>query len=348
MRIQDLKQRLREAGAGPSHEQRVLRLWSHALPRDSGRRRPASFFPATLLAALPAIEAELAGLARIHSVHPGADGSERLLIALADGQTVESVLLPRDGLCVSSQIGCAVGCRFCMTGRDGLLRQLGSAEIIAQVALARLRRPVRKVVFMGMGEPAHNLDNVMEAIELLGTTGGIGHKNLVFSTVGDPRAFERLRQGSVRPALALSLHTTQAELRRKLLPRAPNMTPEELVDEAERYARATGYPIQYQWTLLEGVNDGDDDIEGIVRLLSGKYGVLNMIPFNAVDGTAFSRPSWERCEQMARTLLRRGILAKLRDSAGQDVDGGCGQLRARAANAQVQAPMPLRRIEKTA
>jgi 23S rRNA (adenine2503-C2)-methyltransferase len=223
-----------------------------------------------------------------------------------------------------------------MTGRDGLLRQVGSAEIIAQVALARMRRPVRKVVFMGMGEPAHNLDNVLEAIELLGTVGNIGHKNLVFSTVGDPRVFERLPQESVRPALALSLHTTKAELRRQLLPRAPGMTPEELVDAGERYARATGYPIQYQWTLLEGINDGLDEIEGIVRLLSGKYGVLNMIPFNAVDGVAFSRPSWERCKQMARALHQRGILTKLRNSAGQDIDGGCGQLRARVAEVPVR------------
>lgn len=343
MRIHELKCRLREAGAGPSHEQRILRLWSHALPRDSGRRLPHSFFPSTLMDALPAIEAELAGLARVQSAHPGADGSERLLVALADGQTVESVLLPRDGLCVSSQVGCAVGCQFCMTGRDGLLRQVGSAEIIAQVALARLRRPVRKVVFMGMGEPAHNLDNVIEAIELLGTVGNIGHKNLVFSTVGDPRAFERLLQARVRPALAVSLHTTRAELRRKLLPRAPNLTPEELVAAGEHYARATGYPIQYQWTLLAGVNDGPDEIDGIVKLLSGKYGVLNMIPFNAVEGVAFSRPAWERCEEIARALHQRGILTKLRQSAGQDVDGGCGQLRARAAGAQ---GVPLRRVER--
>jgi 23S rRNA (adenine2503-C2)-methyltransferase len=284
-----------------------------------------------LLAALPAIEGELRGLVRLQSAHPGADGSERLLVALADGQTVESVLLPRDGLCVSSQVGCAVGCQFCMTGRDGLIRQVGSAEIVAQVVLARGRRPVKKVVFMGMGEPAHNLDNVLEAIELLGTAGNIGHKNLVFSTVGDPRVFERLPRGSVKPALALSLHTTKPELRQRLLPRAPRMTPEEIVEAGERYARATGYPIQYQWTLLAGINDGDDELEGITRLLKGRYGVLNMIPYNAVDGLAFSRPSWERAAEIARTLHRRGILTKLRQSAGQDVEGGCGQLRARAA-----------------
>jgi 23S rRNA (adenine2503-C2)-methyltransferase len=195
---------------------------------------------------------------------------------------------------------------------------------------------------MGMGEPAHNLDNVLEAIDLLGTAGNIGHKNIVFSTVGDPRAFERLQQGRVRPALALSLHTSKAELRRRLLPRAPAMTPEDLVSACEGYARATGYPIQYQWTLLEGINDGEDEVEGIVRLLSGKYAVLNLIPFNAVDGVAFGRPSWERCKQLARTLHERGILTKLRYSAGQDVDGGCGQLRARAVQ------IPIRRAEERA
>jgi len=341
MRIHELSSRLRAAGAGPLHEQRVLRLWSHALPRDSGRRKPGTFFPSSLMAELPRIEAELAALARIQSVHPGADGSERLLIALADGQNVESVLLPRDGLCVSSQVGCAVGCRFCMTGRDGLLRQVASAEIIAQVALARQRRAVRKVVFMGMGEPAHNLDNVMEAIDLLGGAGGIAHKKLVFSTVGDPRAFERLHRQHVKPALALSLHTTDAALRRRLLPRAPDMSPDELVSASEAYARASGYPTQYQWTLLEGINDSADEIEGIVRLLAGKYAVLNLIPFNAVDGSGFDRPSLQRCKEIADTLHARGVLAKLRYSAGQDVEGGCGQLRARAAGASV--PVVLRR-----
>ena len=330
MRIHELKQRLHAAGAGPLHERRILRNWSHALPHDSGKRSPESFFPAALMAALPAIEAELAALAHIASAHPGSDGSERLLVTLADGQTVESVLLPRGGLCVSSQVGCAVGCKFCMTGRDGLLRQVGSAEIVAQVVLARRRRAVSKVVFMGMGEPAHNLDNVMEAIELLGTVGNIGHKNLVFSTVGDPRAFERLHRAPVKPALALSLHTSRADLRRQLLPRAPDMTPDQLVAEAEGYARASGYPTQYQWALLDGVNDSDEEVEGIVRLLAGKYGVLNLIPFNAVDGVDFHRPGRERCEQLARTLHRRGVLTKLRWSAGQEVEGGCGQLRARA------------------
>ena len=311
----------------------MLRLWARALPQDSGRRRPEDFLPQGVRAVLPALTEALQSLARVRSAHPAADGSARLLVELADGQTVESVLLPRDGVCVSTQVGCAVGCTFCMTGRSGLLRQLGSAEIVAQVVLARQRRPVRKVVFMGMGEPAHNLDNVMEAIELLGTGGGIGHKNLVFSTVGDRRVFEALPAGPVKPALALSLHSTIAERRAVLLPRAPRIAPDELVALAEGYARRSGYPVQYQWTLIDGVNDGDDEIDGIVRLLAGKYGIMNMIPYNRVDGLDFRRPTDERLRAIARRLSQRGVLTKLRQSAGQDVDAGCGQLRARDAGA---------------
>ena len=342
MRLPDLTSRLHALGAGPTHVQRVLRHWAQAHPHDRGAHAPEHFYPKPLLEALPALREELAGLARLQASHPGEDGSARLLVRLGDGQMVESVLLPAGpkggGVCVSTQVGCAVGCRFCMTGQGGLVRQLGSAEIVAQVALARQQRPglkgVRRVVFMGMGEPAHNLDEVMDAIELLGTAGNIGHKELVFSTVGDLRVFERLPQGRVKPALALSLHPTRPALRAELLPRAPALTPAELVRLAEDYARATQYPIQYQWTLLEGVNDGDDELEGIAELLAGKYAMMNLIPFNSVEGSGFRRPSWERAAEMARWLNQRGVLTRLRRSAGQDVDAGCGQLRARAERPQ--------------
>ncbi|MHB1238524.1 MAG: radical SAM protein, partial [Gallionella sp.] len=215
MRIVQLRQRLRDLGAKPCHEDRLLRGWSQVCSYDRVHSPAKTFFPLVLRNGLPAIEAELHGLARLHSEHPASlsptlsrdageganvalrastnnDEVARLLVELHDGSMVESVLLPRGGLCVSTQVGCAVGCVFCMSGRAGLLRQLGSAEIVAQVVLARRRRAVSKVVFMGMGEPAHNLDNVLEAIELLGTQGNIGHKNLVLSTVGDLRVFERL------------------------------------------------------------------------------------------------------------------------------------------------------------
>ena len=332
MRIEHIRHTLRRDGAKPCHEERILRAWTRALPLDHGPVAAERFHPLALRNSLPRLAVELAGLARVRAEHAGAGGATRLLVELADGQTVESVLLPRDGVCVSTQVGCAVGCTFCMTGRSGLLRQLGSAEIIAQVVLARARRQVGKVVFMGMGEPAHNLDNVLEAIDVLGTDGGIGHKNLVFSTVGDPRVFERLPQQRVKPALALSLHTTKAELREHLLPKAPKIAPAELMELGEAYARKVGYPIQYQWTLLKGINDGQDELDEILRLFKGKYAVLNLIPFNSLEGDDYQRPDGERIVQIVRYLHSRGVLTKVRNSAGQDVEGGCGQLRARAVD----------------
>lgn len=334
MRIPDIYQRLAELGAKPLHSRRIIRAWLHGLPLDAGNRNQPSelFLPLSVRQALPTLTEELENLARLRSEHPGADGSARLLVELADKQMVESVLLPRDGLCVSTQVGCAVGCVFCMTGKSGLLRQVGSAEIVAQVALARRFRHVKKVVFMGMGEPAHNLDNVLEAIDLLGSEGGIGHKNLVFSTVGDLRVFERLPQQRVKPALALSLHSSRAELRARLLPKAPRITPEELVELGERYARRVGYPIQYQWTLLKGINDSQEELDGILRLLKGKYAVMNLIPYNSLEVDDYQRPDGERIVEMVRYLHGRGVLTKVRNSAGQDVEGGCGQLRARAVD----------------
>jgi 23S rRNA (adenine2503-C2)-methyltransferase len=333
MHIVQLQECLRGLGAKPCHEQRVLRAWLRGQALDAGTRRQqaADFLPLSLRAALPRLSDDLDRLARLHSRHADRDGAARLLALLDDGQSVESVLLPRDGVCVSTQVGCAVGCLFCMTGRSGLLRQLGSAEIVAQVVLARRLRPVKKVVFMGMGEPAHNLDNVLDAIGLLGGEGGIAHKNLVFSTVGERRVFERLPRGRVKPALALSLHTTDPDLRARLLPRAPRIAPDELIALGERYARATGYPIQYQWTLLDGINDSEAEMDRLAGLLAGKYAMMNFISFNAVEGSDFRRATPEKAGRLAGRLRRHGILACLRDSAGQEVDGGCGQLRARAA-----------------
>ena len=328
MELAAVRGRLRALGAKQAHEDHVLRRW---LGRPAVRPDD-DFLPRTVREALPAVETELSALATLRADHSAADGSRRLVVGLADGRTIEAVLLPRDGVCVSTQVGCAVGCGFCVTGTFGLERQLGSAEIAAQVALARRLRPVDKVVFMGMGEPAHNLEAVLEAIELFGTLGGIAHKKLVFSTVGDRRAFERLLAlpaGRVRPALALSLHTTDAGLRRRLLPRAPDIAPDELVALGDAYVRATGYPMQVQWTLLDGVNDTAAEIDGLVRLLHGRYAMLNLIPWNAVEGMPWSRPPAGRAQAMAEALRRRGVLTTLRQSAGQDVEGGCGQLRAR-------------------
>ncbi|MCC6868507.1 MAG: RNA methyltransferase [Burkholderiales bacterium] len=329
MHLDDLRNRLRQRGAKPCHERLILRAWIRAQPLDSGPRVAADFLPRGIREALPALTDAFAALARERSRYAADDDAIRLLVELSDGQAVETVLLPRDGVCVSTQVGCAVGCLFCMTGRSGLQRHLGSAEIVAQVALARTLRRVDKVVFMGMGEPAHNMDAVLDAIDLLGSEGDFAHKSLVFSTVGDRRVFERLPRERVKPALALSLHSTCIETRRRLLPHAPPIAPAELAELGERYARATHYPIQYQWTLLHGINDDADEVDGIVRLLAGKYAVMNIIAFNAVDGTPFARTPDTRTVAMAAELNRRGILTKVRHSAGQGVEAGCGQLRAR-------------------
>jgi 23S rRNA (adenine2503-C2)-methyltransferase len=338
--IPDLRQALAARGALPAHQAWVLRSWLQAKPLDRRRRAAEHALPRRLREAWPALQQCWDNLARVLTREEASDG-ERLLLALHDQETVESVLLPRGGLCVSSQVGCAVGCVFCMTGQGGLRRQLGSAEIVAQVAAARRLRPVSKVVFMGMGEPAHNLDAVLEAIELLGHEGGIAHKKLVLSTVGDERVFQRLPHLAVKPALAVSLHTTDDQLRERLLPRAPRIPVRELVEATDAYARASGYPAQWQWTLLDGVNDDLEQVDRIVGLLRGRHAMLNLIPMNTVPGVAYRRPADERAAELTRRLNAQGVLTRLRQSAAQEVDGGCGQLRARHA-VQWLAPAPER------
>jgi 23S rRNA (adenine2503-C2)-methyltransferase len=242
---------------------------------------------------------------------------------------VESVDLPHDGLCVSTQVGCAVGCRFCRTGEDGLVEQLTALDLLAQVALARRERTVRRVVFMGMGEPSHNLAATLDAVVALGTLGRVAHKKLVFSTVGDSRVFDRLRASPVRPALALSLHTLDAARRRELLPRAPRVDPHALLHDALAYGDATLHPVLVQWTLLEDVNDSTEEARRLAETLAGRRAVVNYIPFNPVEGNGHRRPPIERCVELVRAVKLSGVRATLRISAGQEIDAACGQLRAR-------------------
>lgn len=329
--MNELLERLQRAGARPKHAKRVCEAWLAGQPLDARADARDHPFGKSLRASLPEVAGWLASVASVETEHAGADGSARLLVRLGDGQRVESVLLYREGLCISSQVGCAVGCTFCRTGMDGLVRQLTTLEIVAQVALARARRDVRRVVFMGMGEPAHNLERVVEALTFLGKNSDLGHKDLVVSTVGDARVFERLLANEVRPALALSLHSTDDALRARLLPRAPRIAVSELVERGDAYARAVGYPLIVQWTLIAGLNDGDAEIEALERLLAGRFAMLNFIPYNRVDGLAYERPDVERMREIGMRLNAKKIVAKLRRSAGQDVDGACGQLRARSA-----------------
>lgn len=325
--LSDWLERLAALGAKPEHVRKLARavLGRAPWPTSEDER-----FPKTLRSALEELRDFWKKLAGLRSRHPGQAG-ERLLLELSDGQWVESVLLPRDGVCVSTQIGCAVGCVFCMTGRSGLIRQLTDAEIVAQVVFARTLRPeTKKVVFMGMGEPSHNLRNVLSALRFLATYGDFGHKNLVLSTVGDERLFDALFASDIRPALAVSLHTVEEDKRRKLLPNGTRMTVEALLARAGEWAKHSGYPVQYEWTLLQGVNDSLQEAQCLADKIAGQYAMVNYIPVNAVEGSPWVRPERDAVRALVSLLRARGVIATARDSAAQDVDGGCGQLRARA------------------
>ena len=201
---------------------------------------------------------------------------------------------------------------------------------MAQVVQARKIRPdLKKVVFMGMGEPSHNLREVMEAVKFLGCTLGLAHKEIVVSTVGDKRLFDALRQSDVRPAIALSLHTTDNAKRRKLLTNAPKLTAEEVLEMTLSYAEETKYPAQIEWTLIRGVNDSEAEVARLAELLKGRYAMVNFIAVNPVEGTGFERPERSHMEDLITILRKNGTVATIRDSAAQDIEGGCGQLRSR-------------------
>lgn len=339
LELSDYNQRFAELGAKPSHIRRIWRAWfglgAWEQPQDAR-------FPAALEQELPAIRSELENLIRFESRESRELDSAKIIVQLADGEMVEAVLLPRQALCVSTQVGCAVGCVFCMTGKSGLVRQLSSTEIVAQVAAARRLRPtIRKVVFMGMGEPSHNLRAVCEALEFLGNVAGYAHKQLVVSSVGDRRLFERLAGLTVKPAVALSLHTTDNEKRRALLPHSPVIAVEELLNMTLSYAEATKYPAQIEWTLMAGVNDSPDEVERLAELIAGRYAMVNFIAVNSVPGSGYVRPKREHIESLITILRRSGTVATLRDSAAQDIEGGCGQLRAKRLMQQQEADIQI-------
>lgn len=187
---------------------------------------------------------------------------------------------------------------------------------------------------MGMGEPAHNRRNLLETLDVLGGVLEFAHKNLTVSTVGDVKLLEALAAGPVRPGLAVSLHATDAELRRHLLPKAPDLAPETLVKMALDYADLVKYPVQFEWTLLEGVNDAVDQIERLAGWLAGRRAMVNFIALNPIPDSPYRRVPQARAEDLITVLRRAGVVATLRQSAAQDVDGGCGQLRAKCLHEQ--------------
>jgi 23S rRNA (adenine2503-C2)-methyltransferase len=193
--------------------------------------------------------------------------------------------------------------------------------------------PIDRIVYMGMGEPTHNLDAVLVAAARLKHETQIGPRRQTLSTVGSVRAFARMHEAPVRPCLALSLHTADEALRRELLPRAGRDPLRELVAAADAYGRAVGTPVQFEWTLLAGVNDGDADADRLCELLRGVRGYVNFIVWNPVAGLPFAAPPRERTVALVRRVKQNGILATIRDSSGPDADAACGQLWLRARTA---------------
>ena len=333
--LSELAKEWQALGAKPQHVRRIFLAWAGLAPWEA---RKGETFPKAIAEVLPAIRARLEKLTHALPVRSEEAETVKLILGLEDGECVESVLLPRQGLCVSTQVGCAVGCVFCMTGKGGLVRQLSSAEIVAQFCEAkRVRQDIKKIVLMGMGEPSHNLNAVCEAVEFFGNVCGLAHKDIVVSTVGDHRLFDRLPTLSVRPALALSLHTTDNVLRRELLTNSPDIPVETLLERTLDYADATGYPAQIEWTLMAGINDLPEQVERLADLIEGRYAMVNFIAVNPVEGSPFKRPTSEHMQDLITILRRRGTVATLRDSAAQDIEGGCGQLRARVIGILPQA-----------
>jgi len=269
---------------------------------------------------------------------PSADGSLRLVVRLADGELVETVAMAVRAVCVSTQVGCAVGCGFCASGLAGLKRNLTAREIVEQVIHARRTMRIDRVVYMGMGEPSHNLANVVDAVAWLKHEGAISPRKQTFSTIGSVAALEKLALAPVKPCLALSLHSADEATRRRLVRNAAPDPLRELVRAAGAYVKLQGVPVVFEWTLLAGINDRDEDVLALVDLVKDVRGYVNFIRWNPVTGLDFQPTSFERAVAIRDAVKARGVLATIRASTGSDVDGACGQLRRRALRDPAPAP----------
>jgi len=264
------------------------------------------------------------------------DGTIKYRIGLPEGGTAEAVFMEQRGrvtLCLSSQLGCALDCAFCLTGKMGLVRHLTAGEILGQAALLRedrrlFGRPFN-VVFMGMGEPLHNYDNVLQAFRILTDPRGFGlsRRRITVSTAGLVPAIERLAEEPSRPRLAVSLNATTDERRRELMPIARRYPLERLLEACDLFARKTGEPFTFEYVLLAGINDGEEDVVRLARILRSRPAKLNLIPFNPVPGwLPFVAPPPTRIIAIRDRLLRAGLPVSIRWSRGLEARAACGQL----------------------
>jgi 23S rRNA (adenine2503-C2)-methyltransferase len=263
------------------------------------------------------------------------DGTRKFVLSLADGNRIESVFIPDTPsmtFCISTQVGCAMACDFCLTGKMGLVRHLTAAEIAGQVrvlagATGLLESPFN-IVLMGMGEPLHNYDNTMKALRMLHAEPGlaVSPRRVTLSTVGIVPALDRLAREPLMPNLAISLHATTDEQRTRLVPPNRKYPLAEIIAACRRFPLKNRNRITFEYVLLAAVNDTPEDARRLVKLLAGIKAKINLIPLNPAPGIPYERPSDDRVDRFAQILADRHITVSVRKSRGRDIRAACGQL----------------------
>jgi len=345
---EELGEWMEREGFNAVHAPRVLRKLYDASEEAPGLhvRLPARLAE-RLHAAFPLPSASLARR------QVAADGTCKLLLRLRDGRTVESVLMPdfhptRAAGCISSQVGCAMGCDFCATTQTGFERNLTAGEIVEQfIQLRRVarsaRRTLRTVVFMGMGEPMLNLRNVLTAVRRIAdpALGALGWRQVTISTVGIVPGIERLREAGLGVHLALSLHAPDDETRADLLPMGRRFDVQDVLAAADRYQASSRRITTIQYCLLAGVNDSMAQARDLSRLLAGRHMHVNLLRYSptglSLRGRSYAPSSLERTEAFLAALRAHGTVAHLRRARGPDIDAACGQLRRREAGENADA-----------
>lgn len=270
----------------------------------------------------------------VEDVQTSKDGSRKYIFRLRDGQQIESVLIPEPGhwtLCISTQVGCAMGCKFCLTGRGGLVRNLETPEIVNQVCAIKddlpSGNPLSNIVFMGMGEPLTNYDNVVRAIRIIVGNNGLQFSNrrVTLSTVGLPPRIDDLGR-DVRVNLAVSLNATDNATRSKLMPINQTYPIETVLSACGRFPLPARRTIMFEYVLIAGVNDTPKDAERLAKMLRPLRAKINLIPFNPYEGTEFKRPDEGTILAFQQALLDRHYTVITRYSKGADICAACGQL----------------------
>jgi 23S rRNA (adenine2503-C2)-methyltransferase len=275
------------------------------------------------------------GTPALEAVATSTDGTTKFLLVLGDGRRIESVYIPDTPVqtfCVSTQVGCAMACAFCLTGKMGLIRHLTAGEIVGQVRVLAhhtgLAGSAFNIVLMGMGEPLHNYDATMQALRMLAHPEGLNvhPKRVTLSTVGLVPAIERLAAEPLMPNLAISLHATTDESRSALVPLNRRYDLDALMAACRKFPLHRRSRITFEYVLLAGVNDTPDDARRLVKLLDGIQAKVNLLPLNEAPGIPFTRPDEARVNTFARLLADKGVRVLVRKSRGRDIRAACGQL----------------------